>query len=109
MPNLFFIINELKNIYYIYIEHLCVTQRNLNSDVCIRYCQKSVKLWKYVNKLFYHNLAYMYSNRYIMHIHMTVIRYFFHKKIKCGITCVTHFCYVCDTFLLLCDAFLLRE
>jgi len=32
-----------------------------------------------------------------MHMYMNVTGfYFFHKKLKCSVTCVTHICYVCD-------------
>ena len=63
---------------------------------CNSYCQKSVKLWTYIIKLLYHNYAYMY--RYTMHIHMTVIGYFFIKKMNMYVTCVTHFRYVCHVY-----------
>ena len=53
---------------------------NKNSDGCISYCQKSVKLWKYVNKLLYYKKAYMY--RYTMHRYMTVTVIFFIKNIN---------------------------
>ena len=85
-----------------YMEHLCVVQRNQNSDGCTSYCQKSVKLREYVNKLLYYN-KHNYMYRYTMHIHM--IGYFCHKKYKYGITCVTHFHHACEMHLVM-DSFL---
>ena len=50
-------IMDTKNIHYMIVMY--VTQKHKNSNGCISYCQNSVKLWKYVNKLFYHYLTYM--------------------------------------------------
>ena len=72
---------------------MCDT-KNKNSDGFIGHCQKSVKLWNYVNKLII--MKQIYIGIQCNECDCDWLLFFFHKKYKCGVTCVTYFRYMCD-------------